>query len=149
MVCVGGLLVREGCVLLGRRSAHRAHFPNVWDVFGGHAERGESPHDAIVRELREEIGVTPTNMSLLDIAQYSGEAESYEYQIYLITAWEGTPENRQPEEHTEIRWVAPEQLQHMLLAHPAYLDLVQRALEMTSSPQHHRNQNGDDSLRTR
>jgi mutator protein MutT len=135
MVCVGGLLVRERRVLLGLRSVLREHYPDVWDVFGGHAYPGEGPHDTLVREMQEEIGVTPTSVSLLHVDQYSGPLESYEYRIYLITEWEGTPENRQPEEHAEICWVSAEQLENIRLAHPAYLHLFRRALELTRPKQ--------------
>jgi len=35
-------------------------FPNHWDFFGGHLEEGETPEEALVREVKEEIGIDLT-----------------------------------------------------------------------------------------
>jgi 8-oxo-dGTP diphosphatase len=35
-------------------------FPNHWDFFGGHVEEGETPEDAMVREVKEELGIELT-----------------------------------------------------------------------------------------
>src|SRR5438093_3032254 len=95
-ICVGALLVRrdEGLwILLGRRSVARAFFPDVWDVPGGHCEPGETPEQALFRELYEEVGVLPTAWRLLERidvpAQASGEAMSLYF--YEVTAWTGRP----------------------------------------------------------
>jgi hypothetical protein len=54
---VGCLVVRpDGRVFAQRRSAARKLFPGCWDLVGGHLEAGESPRQALVRELREETG---------------------------------------------------------------------------------------------
>ena len=45
-------------VLLCHRSARRRWYPDVWDLPGGHVESGELPGRALVRELREELGIT-------------------------------------------------------------------------------------------
>ena len=62
------MLVRESghrrnwspLILLGKRNAQCAYYPDVWDVLGGHLEPGEAVEQALVRELREETGVTST-----------------------------------------------------------------------------------------
>ena len=64
-------LVRDGRVLLGHRHPARRWYPDCWDLVGGHVEPGEAPHQAIVRECREELGVrvhdpVPMLLSVID-----------------------------------------------------------------------------------
>lgn len=54
---VAAVLVHEGRVLLRHRSPDRARFPDAWDLPGGLLESGESAAEALVRELREELGI--------------------------------------------------------------------------------------------
>ena len=61
----GAFLVRDGQVLLGLRSGNRSIYPGVWDAIGGHADPGESPSEALVRELAEEIQVRPLEFHVL------------------------------------------------------------------------------------
>jgi 8-oxo-dGTP diphosphatase len=128
---VGGLLVRHGMVLLGKRSPHRTLAPNVWDVFGGHVEPGESAEAALVRELDEELGIRATQVTLLEVLDDPHPFDGA-FSLFLIEAWEGEPHNRCPEEHTEIRWFSLEETERIPLAHPAYTRVCQRILPVSS-----------------
>jgi 8-oxo-dGTP pyrophosphatase MutT (NUDIX family) len=62
---VGALICRDGKVLLGFRAPTKASWPNHWDTIGGRVEDGETLDAALVREMREEVGVTPTRFGLI------------------------------------------------------------------------------------
>lgn len=52
---VGGVIRREGRILLSRRI--RGADAGKWEFPGGKLERGETPEQALTRELREELGI--------------------------------------------------------------------------------------------
>jgi len=57
--CVGALIRDEhGRVYVHRRSADRRLLPGIWDIVGGHVEAGETPEQALAREVEEETGWT-------------------------------------------------------------------------------------------
>ncbi|WP_353039290.1 NUDIX domain-containing protein [Mesorhizobium sp. M1300] len=61
-VTVGALLVNhDRKVLMGLRAAWKSAWPGHWDTIGGRVEAGETLEEALVREIQEEIGVTPTD----------------------------------------------------------------------------------------
>ncbi len=127
-VCVGGVLLRENTILLGKRSAERSFYPNVWDVFGGHLEPHESPEQALARELEEELGIIPLHAIPLEVIQVPATEQhgAYEFHLYLVTEWSGNPSNRLPREHSEIQWFSLKQAQQLDLAHPGYSVLFQQ-----------------------
>jgi 8-oxo-dGTP diphosphatase len=103
---VNALLVREGTVLLARRSPQRAAYPGLWSFPGGHVEANETLDEALIRELCEEVRVTPTrSISLGLISDPNAEAaEPVTYHMYAVTAWEGGEPTMIGDEHTELRW---------------------------------------------
>jgi mutator protein MutT len=126
------LIVHSGMILLGKRSAGRAFFPDVWDVFGGHVEPGEGLEAALLREVQEELGVTPTHWTFLEtIRQPLHTAEGPDVLIahlYLVTEWTGRLINRQPEEHSQIRWFTLAEALRLELADPSYPELFARTI---------------------
>lgn len=126
--CVGALLVRDGRVLLGRRADDRAWLPGAWDVFGGHVEPGEDAVDALHRELAEELGIAPLTLRDLGVLEGAGPG-SWRLRVYAVTAWRGEASNRQPDEHTELRWCTPvEAAERLASAHPGFGRLIAAAV---------------------
>jgi 8-oxo-dGTP diphosphatase len=97
-LCAGALIIRDGGVLLGRRSAHKS-FAGCWDIPGGHVKVGEAIEDAMCRELDEELGIVPTVWAF-----HSRHADrQFELCLFIVTKWSGQLRAR-GDEHSELRW---------------------------------------------
>lgn len=109
VICIaGGILVREGTVLLGRRALHKRICPGLWDIIGGHVEAGESADQALARELGEEIGVVPVAMSRIGTLSLIDGTEAYTLFVFRVDAWTGDPVLAD-DEHSELRWFTVEE----------------------------------------
>ena len=59
-------------------------FPDYWDLIGGHVEEGETPEDALVREVKEELDIDLKEYSFFKIYDcLTGDA--YENIKYIYT----------------------------------------------------------------
>lgn len=125
-------LVRDGFVLMVHRHPSRRWYPDCWDLVGGHIEVGELPHEAIVRECLEELGVhvhdpRPIPMTFSD--------PTIDLHAFLVTRWEGEPVNAAPEEHDDLRWFRPPDIADLKLADQASASSILSAvLQVTTEP---------------
>lgn len=129
---VAALLKREGRVLLCHRSATRRWYPDVWDLPGGHVEAGEAPTRALVRELREELGVTieePAGPAMTRVS-----TSEFEMQIWLVETWTGSLANAAPQEHDALDWFDGPALDGLRLAHDIYPRLITGVLTGECAP---------------
>ena len=126
---VAALIIRSQKILLGHRSPTRMFYPDVWDVFGGHVEPGEEHEQTLIRELQEELGITPTQWSYLEDISFPSEPPNpVTMYLYLVTDWTGSATNRQLEEHSTIGWFSLAEATQLQLAHPTYPTLFARYL---------------------
>ena len=132
---VAALIIQSQMILLGRRSARRAFYPGVWDVFGGHVEPGEQHQQTLIRELQEELGITPTKWRFLETINTSlPSSDELTLYLYLVTQWTGTPANLQLDEHSAIGWFSLVEATQLQLAHPSYPALFARHLASSFKP---------------
>ena len=107
-----GLLVDdEGRILLGLRASWKRVAPDRWDAIGGHVERGEDIEAALVREVREEVGVHATAFHRI-VSLPEPRPDLYGdtlHHVFAVTSWDGTPSNVCGE-HAEIRWFNAEEV---------------------------------------
>lgn len=122
-------LVRDGLVLMVHRHPMRRAYPDCWDLVGGHIDSGESPHRAVSRECREELGIDihdplPIPMTVSD--------PTLDMHAFLVTHWEGEPVNAAPDEHDDLRWFRPRDLADLKLAHAASLSSIVSAVQVAT-----------------
>lgn len=121
-----GLLVRAGHVFLVHRSPSKAWFPDVWDLPGGHVEPGESSRQALVRELREELGVkiTPPGGNAL----LTRRAADVFLEVWRVDEWDGDIVNAAPDEHDAFDWFSLDKAMSLDLADDEYPALFKQVL---------------------
>ena len=102
------LLVCDGRVLLCHRHPDRRWYPDVWDLPGGHIDGGETPSDALRRELREELGIS-VDLPSQEPWRVLTPMPDLTLYVWVVDRWEGTVENQAPDEHDEVGWFRPEE----------------------------------------
>ncbi len=103
---VGAAIVRSGLILCARRSAEMA-LPGKWEFPGGKLEPGETPEEALRREILEELSVDVQVNKFVARGQHTYPQIEVILDIYVCHLVEGEPT---ADEHDELRWMAPKNL---------------------------------------
>jgi 8-oxo-dGTP diphosphatase len=91
---VAGVLKQDGKILICRRRADQPH-PLKWEFPGGKLEAGESPATALIRELREELGIESGTGAEIMRYEFAYPGKQPILLIFLeVTSWRGNLENR-------------------------------------------------------
>ncbi|SED69509.1 8-oxo-dGTP diphosphatase [Streptomyces sp. 2231.1] len=104
IVVVGAALLDDGRLLAARRSAP-AELAGRWELPGGKVEADERPEDALVRELREELGIDAE-----PVERVPGEwslRTPYVLRVWTARLRPGSPAPQPLQDHDELRWLTP------------------------------------------
>ena len=102
---VGAAVVRDGRLLAARRTTPPAT-AGRWELPGGKVDAGETPEDALVREVEEELGCRVAVLRWLDGEQPIGATHVLRAAFCRLEA-DGP---RPGPDHDELRWLGPEEL---------------------------------------
>ena len=116
---VAGLFLQDNKILICQRTRHQA-MPLKWEFPGGTIAQGEQPHEALLRELEEELGVLPViGPEVARIKHTYRNGGAVNLRFYLIEKYKGEIDNRI---FADVRWVDRSEL-------PAY-DFLDADLEL-------------------
>ena len=121
LVVAAALIDADGRVLIADRPVGKA-MAGYWEFPGGKVGDGETPEQALVRELKEELGIITSVgcLSPLAFASHSYDDFHLLMPLFMCRVWQGTP---QPREGQQLAWVKPHELRSYKLL-PADVPLV-------------------------
>ena len=111
---VAAVIERDGAFLTCRRAPGKAA-AGKWEFPGGKVEASESPADALVREIREELAVSITVTGELIVVEPGGDGG---IRLICLRARLDGPPPTASTDHDELRWVARDELGELDWAEP-------------------------------
>ncbi len=121
LVAACALIDADGRVLLAERPAGRA-MAGLWEFPGGKIEAGERPEQTLIRELKEELGITVEEPCLAPLTFASHGYPDFHLlmALYVCRRWQGTVT---PQEGQRLAWVRSSRLRDYQMP-PADVPLI-------------------------
>jgi len=116
-----GIILSQNKFLAAKRPSGKP-MAGFWEFPGGKIRKGESPFDALCRELEEELGIKPLKGNYLFCREhvYAEEGFIVRLHFFIVPQWIDEP---QPREGQEIAWLTPDQAAGMCFL-PADQEIV-------------------------
>ena len=95
-------------VLIAKRPNNK-HLAGFWEFPGGKVEKDETPENALIREVKEELNVNINNKCIAPVSFSEFDYTNFHLLLllYICRRWEGEPITM---EENELKWVKPSML---------------------------------------
>lgn len=116
---VSAIIARDGRLLMIQRSPTKSEFPLGWESPGGKVEAGETHHEALKRELKEELGIEATEIAKDPIFSrnmfkiLTGCKSDFNSSFYAVEKFSG--DIKLVENQSGFGWFTPEEFVHLAL----------------------------------
>jgi 8-oxo-dGTP diphosphatase len=113
LVVACALINEYGKVLINERPVGK-DYAGYWEFPGGKVDEGETPEEAIIRELKEEINIDVTGSCLAPLSFTEKQYDNYYVVVllYVCRRWDG---HIMPMEEQELAWVNPKEIDNFNL----------------------------------
>ena len=108
-VSAGILVNNDNQILLSQRTADKS-FPGQWEFPGGKIESSETAHEALIRELKEELGIDIDNSYLFKRIEHYYDSFTANIEFFLVDSWSGELSG---EEGQLVRWFSVRDLRDL------------------------------------
>jgi 8-oxo-dGTP diphosphatase len=127
LVAAVALVDQDGRVLLARRPLHK-QMGGLWEFPGGKVEIGERPEAALIRELKEELGIDVAESCLAPLTFASHAYDDFHLlmPLYVCRRWQGQAKGL---EGQELAWVRPLKLRDYQMP-PADVPLIPHLIDL-------------------
>jgi len=127
LVVAVALIDADGRVLIAKRPEGK-QLAGMWEFPGGKLEAGERPEVALIRELKEELGINVEQSCLapLTFASHGYDEFHLLMPLYVCRRWKGIPA---AQEGQELKWVHPKDMRKYPMP-PADLPLIPHLIDL-------------------
>ena len=122
---VAGIIIEDGKVFATQRGY--GEFKDGWEFPGGKIEQGETPEEAVVREIMEELDTEVEVKELFDTVEYDYPSFHLIMHCFICEICGGTLSLNA---HNDAKWVSLEQLASQKWI-PADIEVVEKLLAVT------------------